>query len=64
MSICIMKKKWYTAGEACNYIGCGKKSLIRFSVNGWIKKYKIFNLVRFKKRELDYFLKYQQERAP
>jgi excisionase family DNA binding protein len=59
-----IQKRWYTAQEAAGYIGCDKKTLIRFSVNGWLKKVKILNLVRFRKRDLDYFLKYQQERAP
>ena len=55
-----MKKKWYTTSEASKYIGRDVKKL---SVKGWIKRYYIFNLIRFEKRELDYFIKYYKEKT-
>ena len=59
-----MEKKWYTVREAAKHIGTNVKTLKKLSVNGWIKSYKIFNLTRFEKQSLDYFLKLQHERAP
>ena len=59
-----IQKRWFTPREAAEYVGREVCDLKKISVNGWIKSYKIFNLVRFKKQELDYFLNYQQERAP
>jgi hypothetical protein len=57
-----MQKKWFTRRETAEYIGCDIKKIKKLSVNGWIKSYKIFNLIRFRKRELDYFLKFHQEK--
>jgi hypothetical protein len=59
-----MKKRWYTSREAAEYVGRDIKDVKKLSVNGWIKSYKIFNLTRFEKQSLDYFLQLQQERAP
>ena len=58
------QKKWFTPREAAVYIGREVKDIKKLSVNGWIKSYKIFNLTRFEKQSLDYFLKYHQERGP
>jgi len=57
-----MEKKIFTAHEAAQYIRCDFKTMKRLSVNNWIKAYKIFNLIRFKKRSLDYFLKHHKEK--
>jgi hypothetical protein len=59
-----MEKKWFTPREAAVYIGREVKELKKISVKGWIITYKIFSFTRFEKQSLDYFLNYQQERAP
>ena len=59
-----IQKRWFTPREAAEYVGREVCDLKKISVNGWIKSYKIFNLTRFEKQSLDYFLKFQQESAP
>ncbi len=59
-----MEKKWFTRAEAAIYLERSEKEVKKLSVNGWIKTYKIFNLNRFEKQSLDYFLKYHKERGP
>ena len=58
------QKRWFTVKEAAEYVGRDIKAIKKLAVNGWIKSYKIFNLTRFEKQSLDYFLKYHQERGP
>jgi hypothetical protein len=57
-----MEQEWYTSREAAIYLDCDVKLIKKWAVKGWYKTYKIFNLIRFKKRELDYFIKHHREK--
>ena len=58
-----MTKKWFTKAEAQCLLGISVKELEKFSVNGFLKSYKLFgNLIRYRRADLRYFLKIQRER--
>lgn len=57
-----MEKQYFNKREAAEYLNCGKKELEKFSVNGFLKSYKLFgNLIRYRRTDLRYFLKFQRE---
>jgi hypothetical protein len=58
-----MEKQWFNKIDAANYLGCSGKELEKISVKNFIKPYKLFgNLIRYRRRDLRYFLKHQRER--
>jgi hypothetical protein len=58
-----MEKQYYNKREAAEYLNCSEGELEKISVKNFIKPYKLFgNLIRYRRRDLRYFLKYHNER--
>ncbi len=58
-----MKKQWFNKKESAAYLNVTSKKFEKIKCRGWIKEFTIFNLTRFRKRDLDYFIKHQRERV-
>ena len=57
-----IEKKFLNKKESCEILNCSEKELEKISVAGFLKKYKIGRLIRYRINDLRYFLKYQDER--
>jgi len=55
------RKNWYNIQEASNYVDLTSKIFLKLCGLGYFPKYILFNLVRFRKWDLDYYLTYLRE---